>query len=92
VGITSSEKDIQTPQAKIMKKDFDDLHGWWYKVTLTRDEPEGSKMRVKMRSSKYDQEGYVWGGKRLGKWWLTDTQVAEGESKEAIEKVRKLQL
>jgi len=27
VGITSSEKDIQTPQAKVMKKDLGDLSG-----------------------------------------------------------------
>ena len=44
-------------------------------------------MRVMLESSVFNQFGEIWGGEKLGEWWITDIQPAEGESQKAIETV-----
>jgi hypothetical protein len=29
-------------------------------------------LQVRLESSKFDQEGYIYGGKDLGEWWIDD--------------------
>ena len=85
-GIVCDSNNLQTPEAKLLSTHFSSLSSdWWYEVTLTRQKPEGMALQVKLESSRYDQEGYVWGGKDLGEWWISDIQAAEGESLKAIE-------
>ena len=55
---------------------------------MKREKPEGMRLKVTLESSKFDQEGYVHGGKDLGEWWISDIQAAEGESHKAMETVR----
>jgi len=87
-GITSDSKNLQTPEAKLLSKHFEGLSDdWWYEVTVKRQKPEGMRLLVNLESSKFDQEGYVWGGKDLGEWWISDIQAAEGESQKAIKTV-----
>ena len=87
-GITCEPENLQTPEAKFLQTHFAGLSSdWWYEVTLQRQEPEGMRMRVKLESSRPDQEGYIWGGENLGEWWINDIQAAEGESQKAIETV-----
>jgi len=87
-GITCDPKALQTPEAKLLQTHFDGRSGnWWYEVTLKRQKPEGMGLRVRLESSEYDQEAYIWGGKDLGEWWISDIQPAEGESLKAIEMV-----
>ena len=54
---------------------------------MKHEKPDGMGLQVNLESSKYDPEGYLWGGKDLGEWWISDIQAAEGESQKAIEKV-----
>ena len=87
-GITSESKNLQTPEAKLLSTHFEGLSGdWWYEVTLKREKPDGMRLLVNLESSKFDQEAYVWGGKDLGDWWISDIQAAEGESEKAIKTV-----
>ena len=84
VGITCDPKNLQIPEAKLLQTHFDGLSGdWWYEVTLKRQKPEGMGMQMKLESSRYDQEGYIFGGKDLGEWWISDVQPAEGEVTES---------
>jgi hypothetical protein len=84
-GITSDSKNLQTPEAKLLSTHFEGLSGdWWYEVTVKHQKPEGMRLQVNLESSKFDLEGYVWGGKDLGEWWISNIQVAEGESQKAI--------
>ena len=86
-GITSDSKNRQTPEAELLSTHFDGLSGWWYEVTVQHEKPDGMGLQVNVESSKFDNEGYVWGGKDLGEWWISDIQTAEGESRKAIETV-----
>lgn len=66
-GITCEPENLQTPEAKLLQTHFYDLSGdWWYEVTLKRQEPEGMRVRVRLESSRFDREGYVWGRQRFG--------------------------
>ena len=53
-------------------------------MTVKRRKPEEMRLLVNLQSSKFDQEAYVWGGKDLGEWSISDIQAAERESQEAI--------
>jgi hypothetical protein len=87
-GITCDPKNLQTPEAKLLRTHFEGLSGdWWYEVTLSRQKPDGMGMRVTLESSRFDQEAYIFGGKILGEWWISDIQAAEGESQKAMETV-----
>jgi len=87
-GITCDPENLQTPEAKLLRTHFDGFSNtWWYEVTLKRQEPEGMRLRVMLESSRYDQEGYIYGGKDLGEWWISDIQAAEGESQKVIKTV-----
>jgi hypothetical protein len=87
-GITCDPENLQTPEAKLLQIHLNGLSSdWWYEVTLKRQEPEGMRVRVRLESSRFDPEGYVFGGKDLGEWWISDIQAAEGESRKAIETV-----
>jgi hypothetical protein len=88
VGIGCDSKNLQTPEAELLSTHFSGLSAdWWYEVTLQRQKPEGMALQVKLESSHFDQEGYIWGGKDLGEWWISDIQVSEGESLKAMETI-----
>ena len=84
-GIFCDAENLETPEAKLLSTHFSGLSGdWWYEVTLKRQKPEGMRLQVRLESSKFDREACIWGGKNLGEWWISDIQVAEGESEKAI--------
>jgi hypothetical protein len=86
-GITTDPEHILTPEAKLLSAHFSGLSGWWYEVTVKREKPDGMCLKVDLESSLFDQEGYIFGGKDLGKWWISDIQAAEGKSQKAIETI-----
>jgi hypothetical protein len=89
VCFSCSSKDRQFPQAKLLKSHFLQLGGdWWYELTLTREMPEGNRLRVNVNSGYYHPMGdQIYGGIYMGKWWISDIKVAEAESKKAVEAV-----
>jgi hypothetical protein len=88
VAMTYNAEDLQTPEGKLLKSTFNGLDGdWWYEVTLTHEEPEGMKLRVEIESGRCSVLDGFWGLRNLGKWWLSDIKVAEGESLKAIEAI-----
>jgi hypothetical protein len=93
VGITCDEENLETSEVKLLGTHFKGLRGdWWYEVTLTREEPEGKRVRVELESSRFDQQGYMFGGKELGEWWMSDIKEAQGESNEAMEAVHPMMI
>jgi hypothetical protein len=85
VAISCDPEDLETPEAKLLKPDFEADDNWWFEVTLTRHLPADArkKLRVELESGFCDDSG-VYGGESLGEWWITDISAAEGESEKAI--------
>lgn len=90
VSITYNAEDIHIPETQLLKSHFHSLpvsDSGWYEVTLTQNVPEGKRMRVDIESGWYDPLGGIYKRKILGEWWMSDIEVAEGESGKAMETV-----
>lgn len=85
LSLSCDPKDLEPPQAKALKSDFEADDGWWYEVTLTRHLPAEApkKLRVDVECGFYDVQGGVY-GKSIGEWWISDISAAKGESEEAM--------
>ncbi|TDL23421.1 hypothetical protein BD410DRAFT_838912 [Rickenella mellea] len=81
--------EVQFEDWKNPDKSKHEGDGWWWELNLTRQEPleTTKKLKVKLESSEWDNEGYIWGGKKLGEWWLTDIVPAQGDSLKALKMV-----